>query len=223
MPLNFRRLVLLPIVCAIALCQQQGKQPELGRVTFHVVDAFGQEIPYKVQSFTTRSGPEMASHFDKLAAIGIPYGYYYYSLVRGDSQAIAGMIRGEWGISASVSSLRLVTARGLSDPTVNIEYTWPRNFNRPGRISPLPDPDRDAFIRFQSLYGSEVYEYEVSAGGRFNLHDILVGDYVALLFQGGKLVCMQPIRFPLVTPKQVSRDLLVIDSCRVPTVIDTSK
>lgn len=201
------------LVCAIAVFMG-GNHLMGASVEFLVTDFRLATLPYKVATFTEKgSGKNFASAFGAgLRAKNIPFGTYFYTLVRKDVRdPNLSTIKGELylsqddifiPLSPAESSLRVVGGREAYVSESPME--WPVR----GNIMNVPPAAEPVWVRVFHVPSGYVRNVKVSAKGEFDFKAV-AGNYV-VTFIGGKSVLHA---IPVVVPPQPSNLNLRLICC----------
>ena len=85
-----------------------------------------------------------------------------------------------------------------------------------GAVRPRPVTPNPIWVRIQSVYDGTAYEARVDENGGFRVEELLRGNYVVLVIEGGKVLYCGTVTFRVATAKPGT---LTIDvSNPVPTV-----
>ena len=157
-------------------------------IRFHVVNSFGEAIPYEVVSFVNQvTGAEERARFrESLCGTNLPRGIYSYALAKKGTPEPGRMQRGTVSIGEgarwiTIVSVGLTASSGHKEGSIDLDFgkVLPR-----GRVVPSPEGDEPVWIRCQSAYSNHAIEAAISRDGTFSLPEVLVGRYVVIVLQG---------------------------------------
>jgi hypothetical protein len=169
-----------------------------GDVYFHVVDIFGEALPYEVFRFAPTVGSgDFTKTFAGLNGTGIPYGIYTYMLLRSDCSALAPL-RGEVAVDQPerwitvVSRQKVAASNGeCAEPLM----APPKPVLFRGVFHFPAGSDRPLSVRLRSVYGSEDVELRVAENGTFGVNFTFQGLYIMSVFGKRGLLYTRGVKF----------------------------
>lgn len=167
-----------------------------GSLTFQVVDRFGKEVAYRMESCTDADGREFANSFLGLEASRLPFGTYTYTLIRRDVVTSYGKIKGKTAVRHPQNAVVLV-----ADPTLEfgpegsfaVDRAVPPDFVISEQINPMPKGP--VWVRLQASFERTVAWAKVSPSGEFRIYEPLMGSFVLYVFKDGALIHLEPVVF----------------------------
>jgi hypothetical protein len=166
---------------------------EVGAIEFHVIDVYGETLPYYVSAFASTSGEprNYAQSFKSLRGVQVPYGEYKYLLRRADFDASLGDLEGKIRINAPTVWQTIVYHGSpiilFNGRPARGDETIPKGIIIRGSIHPV-NPNQRNWVRFQSLYEPYAFDVPVDERGEFQLDHYLRGNYLVMVFDRGKLL-----------------------------------